>query len=94
MFRWFAGLGLDDPVWVPIVFTKNRDRRQSRNAEVDFRGKKRSNVTHASPSDPDARLYKKSPGAGAMLCFIGHALMKNRSGLIGQGDLTQADGHA
>ena len=178
LFRWFVGLGIDDPVWVPTVFTKNRDRllttdmsrkllaailahrevapllsddhfsvdgtlvkawasmksfrpkaddmppdddpgsppgpdsptkdqpqttetdpmsspiRQSRNAEVDFRGEKRSNATHASTTDPDARLYKKSPGTGAMLCFIGHALMENRSGLIVQGDLTQADGQA
>ena len=178
LFRWFVGLGVDDPVWVPTVFTKNRDRllttemsrkvmaailahrevapllsddhfsvdgtlvkawasmksfqpkadgtppeddpgsppspgspakdqpettetapmprpdRQSRNAEVDFRGEKRSNATHASTTDPDARLYKKSPGTGAMLCFMGHALMENRSGLIVQADLTQADGHA
>jgi transposase len=180
LFRWFVGLGIDDPVWVPTVFTKNRDRllttemsrkvmaailahrevapllsddhfsvdgtlvktwasmksfqpkdtdapsdddpggppgpdsptedhpeptpsetapmsrptRQSRNADVDFRGEKRSNATHASTTDPDARLYKKAPGTGAMLCFIGHALMENRSGLIVQGDLTQADGHA
>jgi hypothetical protein len=71
-----------------------RPSRQNRNAEVDFRGEKRSNVSHASTTDPDARLYKKSPGTGAMLCFIGHALMENRSGLIVQGDLTQADGHA
>ena len=180
LFRWFVGLGIDDPVWVPTVFTKNRDRllttdmsrkvmaailahrevapllsddhfsvdgtlvkawasmksfqpkaigtppdddpgdppgpdataedlteateaetdpmlrptRQSRNTEVDFRGERRSNATHASTTDPDARLYKKSPGTGAMLCFIGHALMENRAGLIVQGDLTQADGHA
>jgi transposase len=181
MFRWFVGLGIDDPVWVPTVFTKNRDRLLStemsrkvmaailahrevapllsdehfsvdgtlvkawasmksfqpkadaappddeglgdppapdtkpetepfdspaetdpmprntkphRNAEVDFKGEKRSNATHASTTDPDARLYKKSPGTGAMLCFIGHALMENRNGLIVQGDLTQADGHA
>jgi len=180
LFRWFVGLGIDDAVWVPTVFTKNRDRLlttemsrkvmaailahrevapllsddhfsvdgtlvkawasmksfqpkaddtppdddpgsppgpdtaieepdqptepeappmrrdrpQNRNAEVDFRGEKRSNATHASTTDPDARLYKKSPGTGAMLCFIGHALMENRSGLIVQGDLTQADGHA
>lgn len=180
LFRWFVGLGVDEPVWVPTVFSKNRDRllttdmsrkvmaailahravapllsddhfsvdgtlvkawasmksfqaktadapsdddpgappgpapraeehpetppsetdpmprpdHQSRNADVDFRGEKRSNATHASTTDPDARLYKKSPGTGAMLCFIGHALMENRSGLIVQGDLTQADGHA
>ena len=49
--------------------------RQNRNAEVDFRGEKRSNATHASTTDPDARLYKKSQGIGAMLCFFGHALM-------------------
>ena len=53
-----------------------------------------SNATHASTTDPDARLYRKSSGTGAMLCFIGHALMENRSGLIVQGDLTPADGHA
>ena len=180
LFRWFVGLGIDDAVWVPTVFTKNRDRllttemsrkvmaailahrevvpllsddhfsvdgtlvkawasmksflpkaggtppdgdpgsppgpeattedhpartepetdpmprdrRQTRNAEVDFRGEKRSNATHVSMTDPDARLYKKSPGTGATLCFMGHALMENRSGLIVQGDLTQADGHA
>ena len=51
-----------------------RPTRQSRNAEVDFRGEKRSNATHVSTTDPDARLYRKSPGTGAMLCFIGHAL--------------------
>jgi hypothetical protein len=71
-----------------------RPTRHSRNAEVDFKGEKRSNATHASTTDPDARLYKKSPGTGAVLCFMGHALMENRSGLIVQGDLTQADGHA
>ena len=71
-----------------------RPTRQHRNAEVDFRGEKRSNATHVSTTDPEARLYKKSPGTGAMLCFMGHALMENRCGLIVQGDLTQADGHA
>ncbi len=181
MFRWFVGLGIDYQVWVPTVFTKNRDRllttemsrkvmaailahrevapllsdehfsvdgtlvkawasmksfqpkaeasppdddgpgdppapdttpetepsdspaetdpmprnsHRRRNAEVDFKGEKRSNATHVSTTDPDARLYKKSPGTGAMLCFIGHALMENRSGLVVQGDLTQADGPA
>ena len=185
LFRWFVGLGIDDPVWVPTVFSKNRDRllttemsrkvmaailahrevapllsddhfsvdgtlikawasmksfkpkaedtppdkegpgdppaegdapamspvtptsetsseiasmprpnHRSRNAEVDFKGEKRSNATHASTTDPEARLYKKSPGTGAMLCFMGHALMENCHGLVVQGDLTQADGHA
>lgn len=71
-----------------------RPRHRNRNAEVDFRGERRSNATHASLTDPEARLFKKSPGAGAMLCFMGHSLMENRSGLIGQTDLTRADGHA
>ena len=71
-----------------------RNTKPHRNAEVDFKGEKRSNATHASKTDPDARLYKKSPGTGAMLCFMGHALMENRNGLIVQGDLTQAEGHA
>jgi hypothetical protein len=71
-----------------------RNTHRHRNAEVDFKGSKRSNATHGSITDPDALVYKKSPGTGAMLCFIGHALMENRSGLIVQGELTQADGHA
>lgn len=70
-----------------------RPNRQTRNADIDFRGETPSNATHASTTDPDARLYKKSPGTGAMLCFMGHALMENRSGLIVQSDLTKADGH-
>ena len=71
-----------------------RPKHRNRNAEVDFHGERRSNATHASVTDPEARLFKKSPGAGAMLCFMGHSLMENRSGLIVQADLTQADGHA
>ncbi|MEB0160989.1 IS5/IS1182 family transposase, partial [Pseudomonas sp. AH2 (2023)] len=71
-----------------------RPTRRNRNAQVDFRGERRSNATHASKTDPDARLFKKSPGAGAIPCFMGHSLMENRSGLIVQADLTQADGHA
>jgi hypothetical protein len=67
--------------------------RQSRNANVDFRGEKGSNATHASVTDPDARLYKKAPGAAATLCFMGHTLMENRNGLVVQADLTHADGH-
>ena len=61
-----------------------------RNAEVDFRGQKRSNATHASATDPEARLYEKSPGTGANLCFIGHTLMENLNGLIVQTEMTQA----
>ena len=53
-----------------------------RNVEVDFRGQTRSNETHASTTDREARLYRKGPGMEAKLCFIGHTLMENRSGLI------------
>src|SRR5271169_2130014 len=47
-----------------------------RNAPADFRGEKRSNQTHQSTTDPDARLYRKGPGMEAKLCFIGHGLME------------------
>jgi transposase len=65
-----------------------------RNAEADFHGQKRSNQTHASTTDPEARLYKKGRGKEAKLCFMGHGLMENRHGLLVDACLTQADGHA
>jgi transposase len=65
-----------------------------RNEEVDFRGEKRSNQTHASTSDPDAMLYRKGSGMEAKLCFIGHALMENRHGLFVDTRLTRVSGHA
>ena len=65
-----------------------------RNAAADFKGEKRSNETHRSTTDPDARLYRKGPGMEARLCFIGHALMENRSGLIVDTRLTRVSGHA
>jgi len=156
LFRWFVGLGVDDPVWDHSTFSKNRDRllegdiaaaflaavlaqprvkrllssehfsvdgtlveawasmksfkpragaddddgdaddedRRGRNAPADFRGQKRSNETHASTTDPDALLYRKGPGMEARLCFIGHGLMENRSGLIVDARLTRVSGHA
>ncbi|HEX4096958.1 MAG TPA: IS5 family transposase [Caulobacteraceae bacterium] len=151
LFRWFVGLGVDDPAWDHSTFSKNRDRllegeiaarflaavlaqprvkrllssdhfsvdgtlieawasmksfkprdggdgeppaSGGRNAEVDFKGQKRSNETHRSTTDPEARLYKKGPGMEARLCFLGHTLMENRSGLIVDACLTLADGHA
>jgi len=152
LFRWFAGLGIDDAVWNHSVFSKNRDRllagdiaakfmvavrtqpnvRQllsndhfsvdgtlveawasmkslkskntdrgneppasgGRNEEVDFRGEKRSNQTHASSSDPDAMLYRKGSGMEAKLCYIGHTLMENRNGLLVDARLTRVSGHA
>ncbi len=150
LFRWFVGLGIDDPVWDHSTFSKNRDRllegdiaakflaavlaqprvkrllssehfsvdgtlieawasmksfkakgsnnddegSGGRNAAADFRGEKRSNETHASTTDPDAMLYRKGPGMEARLCFIGHGLMENRSGLIVDTRLTRVSGHA
>ena len=65
-----------------------------RNGERDFHGERRSNDTHASTTDPDARLLRKSAGQEAKLCFMGHALMENRNGLVVDARLTRADGHA
>ena len=65
-----------------------------RNREADFRGQKRSNETHTSTTDPEARLYRKGPGKEAKLCFMGHALMENRNGLVVDACLTEANGHA
>ena len=159
LFRWFVGLGMDEAVWHPTTFTKNRDRllaggiaeaflaavvRQAdargllsrehftvdgtlleawashksfrpkagegkdrdgaappnagdgaggnagRNADADFRGKPRSNATHASVSDPDARLARKGPGKPAVLAYEASVLTDNRHGLV----VATAVGHA
>jgi transposase len=149
LYRWFVGLGVDDPVWVPTVFTKNRDRLleadvarrflaelvnhkklrgllsdehfsvdgtqiaawasmksfrakdgssdppgPGRNGERDFHGEKPANATHASTTDPEAKLYRKGHGKEAKLSFMGNTLMENRSGLIVAATLTQASGTA
>ena len=139
LFRWFVGLNPDDAVWVPTVFTKNRDRLlegniaeaflqevlkaadtrgllshehftvdgtlldawasqksfrrkddptpppsdgDPKNPTVNFRGEKRSNKTHESVTDPDARLARKSNGTASTLSHLGSVLMDNRHGLI------------
>lgn len=190
LFRWFVGLSIDEPVWVPTVFTKNRDRllttdmsqklmtailahekvapllsddhfsvdgtlveawasfksfkpkaadpgdapptdppppdadgtgeaaatetvteakdgtgemvttddttskQIGRNVERNWRGQAWSNATHASVTDPDARLYRKAKGRPAQLCYMGHALMENRNGFAVGAHLTHADGTA
>ena len=193
LFRWFVGLSIDEPVWVPTVFTKNRDRllnadiarklmaailahekvapllsddhfsvdgtlveawasfksfkpkaasggaephdgdppppdagsasgtgtnataaktdtadgssrmttadntatnEVGRNVERDWRGQTWSNATHASVTDPDARLYRKAKGKPAQLCYMGHALTENRNGFVVEATLTLADGTA
>jgi len=65
-----------------------------RNAERSFHKEKRSNETHQSTTDPEARLYKKGDGQPAKLCYMGHALMENRHGLAVAGGVTQATGTA
>ena len=54
----------------PVTAFMPRSTRKHRNAEVDLRGDRRSNATRASTTDPDVRLFRKSPGTGAMLCVI------------------------
>jgi transposase len=154
LFRWFVGLSVDEPVWHPTVFTKNRDRLlegavaeeffslivnqarrkrllsddhftvdgtlieawagqksfqrkdndhdplnpppvdRSSNPTVNWHKEKRSNETHASRTDPMARLYKKTRGAEARLGYLGHVLTENRNGLVVDVRLTQASGTA
>lgn len=65
-----------------------------RNGERDFHGEKRTNETHASTTDPDARLYKKAQGQAAKLCHMGHVVMENRSGLVVDASITLATGTA
>lgn len=144
LFRWFVGLSMDDAVWVPTVFTKNRERLTEHDAIIaffnevvtmaeekgwlsgehfsvdgtligawaghksfvrkadddsgngnggNFKGQTRSNQTHESKTDPDARLYRKGK-TGSELRFMGHTLSDNRHGLIASAMVTVADGHA
>ena len=65
-----------------------------RNGERDFEGEKRSNQTHCSTTDEDARLFRKGGGRQSRLCFIGHVLMENRNGLAVDAELTRAGGSA
>jgi transposase len=64
------------------------------NPSVDFRGQKRTNDTHASTTDADAKLYKKAKGQESKLAFLGHVLMENRHGLVVETRLTTATGTA
>ena len=73
---------------------KPRRRRGGRNPEVDWKGEKRSNQTHISATDPEARLATKSQGQAAKLSFAGHVVMENRHGLVVAVDLTEANGYA
>ena len=142
LFRWFIGLAMDDAVWVPTVFSKNRERLIEHDAVIElfnqvlemarerdllsgehfsvdgtliqawaghksfvrkdgsddgdggnFKGETRSNDTHASTTDADARLYRKGNTASE-LRYMGHTLSDNRHGLIASALVTTADGYA
>jgi transposase len=66
----------------------------SGNPSVDFKGEKRTNETHQSTTDPDARLYKKAKGQESKLCYLGHVMMENRNGLVVNARVTKATGTA
>ncbi len=72
----------------------NGDAPGGGNRDVDFHGEKRRNQTHQSTTDPDARLYKKSAGSEAKLCYLGHLLTENRHGLVVDAEVTLATGTA
>jgi transposase len=63
-----------------------------RNAQADWKGQRRSNDTHESQTDPDSRLYRKSNNTASILCYQGHVLMENRSGLVVGAIVSHADG--
>ncbi|WP_354411306.1 IS5 family transposase [Marinobacterium sp. MBR-111] len=70
------------------------DGPAGRNAERNFRGEKRSNETHASTTDPEARLAKKSRGSESRMAYMGHRVMENRNGLIVKAAASLATGTA
>lgn len=85
--------------WASLKSVQPRDDNggpptTGKNPDVDFRGQQRRNETHASTTDPDARLARKGNGQETKLAYAGHVLMENRHGLIVDIVLTQADGHA
>jgi transposase len=150
LFRWFVGLDMDETVWVPTVFSKNRERlvagdvaekffaevlqqaegagltsdqhfsvdgtlieawasqksfqRKDRretgppddpgNPTVNFHGEERRNDTHASTTDPEARLARKSGGHESKLAYCGNLLIENRNGLVVDTELLQCSGTA
>lgn len=84
--------------WASIKSFKPKDGPPSagggKNVDADFRGKKLKNDTHASDTDPDARLYRKGKNKESKLCYQGHTLMENRNGLIVKTEVTRASGTA
>ena len=75
-------------------FRRKDDRDDDPGAGANFHGEKRTNETHESKTDADARLYKKSSGSEAKLSYLGHVMVENRNGLIVEAMVTHADGKA
>ncbi len=73
---------------------RNRDADPRSRRGQAFQGERRSRETHASTTDPEARLYRKGKQQGAQLCYLGHVLGERRHGLVVDVELTQADGDA
>src|SRR6266852_5235551 len=86
--------------WASLKSFRRKDGKDDsgdgpgRNAERNFHGEKRSNETHESTTDSEAKLYRKGHGQPAKLCYMAHALMENRNGLVIGGQVTQANGTA
>jgi len=80
--------------WAGHKSFQRKDGGDQPGSGADFHGEPRSNDTHASKTDPQARLYKKSAGQEAKLSYLGHVLVENRHGLIAAAMTTQADGMA
>ena len=85
--------------WASLKSYRPRDDQEppsagGRNPEVDFRGQQRRSDTHASTTDPEARLYRKGRGQKAALSYMGHLLTENRHGLVVDVELTEAHGRA
>jgi IS5 family transposase len=85
--------------WAAVKSMRRRDGRDEppgpgRNRTVDFHGEKRTNETHVSPSDPEAKLYRKAKGQPAKLYYMGHLLMEHRHGLPVDIEVTEANGFA
>jgi IS5 family transposase len=78
--------------WASHKSFKSKDGSGDDDGGANFHGQKRTNETHASTTDPDSRLYRKSLGREAKLCYMGHALMENRNGLAVGGRVTHATG--
>lgn len=148
LFRWFLGLGLDEPIWNHSTFSTNQERLIAtdvaakflaevleqakrkkllskdhfsvdgtliqawaslksfkpkddepeppvgKNPTRDFKGEKLTNATHASTTDPEAKLYRKSLNQEPRLSFAAHLLTENQNGLVVMSAVTQADGFA